>query len=128
LPIGIQRSSNTKELFSTAEELGVTYALLEDCTLDNDQFISQLNGFVSQHDHIYISIDLDGFAAAYAPGVSAPASVGLDSQFVIKTLRRIFNSSKVVSLDIAEMNPQFDRDGVTARLAARLVDEVVRCL
>ena len=77
---------------------------------------------------IYISVDLDGFAAAYAPGVSAPAAIGLQSSFVLQTIREIMKSGKVISIDIAEMNPEFDRDAITARLGARMIDEVLSCL
>jgi formiminoglutamase len=37
-------------------------------------------------------------------------------------LRFLFETNKVISCDIAELNPLFDRDGTTALLAARLVD------
>ena len=128
LPIGIQRGSNTSELFDIADALGVSYLFLEDCYPTNEKYTLHLEDFISRHDMIYISVDLDGFAAAYAPGVSAPAAIGLQSSFVLQTIREIMKSGKVISIDIAEMNPEFDRDAITARLGARMIDEVLSCL
>ena len=34
-------------------------------------------------------------------------------------------SQKVIAVDIAELNPTYDRDDCTARLAARIVDAIV---
>jgi len=45
--------------------------------------------------------------------------------FVFKMLSFLFNSKKVISLDIAELNPSLDRDNLTAVLAAKIIDFVV---
>lgn len=37
-------------------------------------------------------------------------------------------SKKVVVIDLAELNPNFDRDHTTAILAARIIDAVVEGL
>ena len=67
-----------------------------------------------------------GFSSAYAPGVSAPSSLGMEPLFVLELLKHIFKSNKIVSCDIAELNPTYDIDGITASLAARLVDIIVQ--
>ena len=69
---------------------------------------------------------MDGFSSAYAPGVSAPSTLGLTPNFVYKVLAFLFQSKKVISCDIAELNPDFDVDDSTAGLAARLVDYIVQ--
>ncbi|HCD99044.1 MAG TPA: formimidoylglutamase, partial [Flavobacteriaceae bacterium] len=48
---------------------------------------------------------------AYAPGVSAPSPMGFSPFFVVEMLRFLFETNKVISCDIAELNPLFDRDG-----------------
>jgi formiminoglutamase len=47
--------------------------------------------------------------------------MGFAPDVVLKTLALLFQSKKVISLDLAEMNPHYDQDNATARLAARLV-------
>jgi arginase len=70
----------------------------------------------------YVSIDLDGFDPAYAPGVSHPEPGGLSVREVLRTLRRV--PGPIVGADIVELNPRFDLNQVTAILAAKLVREI----
>ncbi|HYW15040.1 MAG TPA: agmatinase family protein [Allosphingosinicella sp.] len=71
---------------------------------------------------LYISIDLDGFDPAFAPGVSHHEPGGLSVRDVLAVLDRV--RAPIVGADIVEYNPSRDRDGVTAVLAAKLVREV----
>ncbi|NAS31897.1 formimidoylglutamase [Flavobacteriaceae bacterium R38] len=125
--LGIQQQANTRELFQIADKLGVQYLLNEECHLLNIEKIKEeLTSFIEANDCIYLTIDMDGFSSAYAPGVSAPSSLGMEPLFVLELLKHIFKSDKVVSCDIAELNPTYDIDGITASLAARLIDAIVQ--
>ncbi|MFT7055236.1 MAG: formiminoglutamase [Roseivirga sp.] len=122
LCLGIQKAANTKLLFDTAERLGAEWLESSDYTINNWEDIEhKLNSFLAKVDHVYLTIDLDGFSSAYAPGVSAPSPMGFTPDVVLKTLEVLFQSKKVISMDLAEMNPVYDQDNATARLAARLV-------
>ncbi|MGB2305504.1 MAG: formimidoylglutamase [Flavobacteriaceae bacterium] len=125
--LGIQSAANSPELFSIAKQKGVNYLLNDYCELTSVMEVkNQLNTFIQQHDYLYITIDLDGFSSAYAPGVSAPSPLGFSPSFIFKILKHLFQTQKIVALDLAELNPKYDQDGVTARLAAHLLDTVVR--
>ncbi|MDC1464221.1 formimidoylglutamase [Polaribacter sp.] len=124
--IGIQQQSNPKELFEIAVKKNVSYVSNFDCETFSDALKSKLNTFIKEVDYLYITIDLDGFSSAYAPGVSAPSSLGFTPLFVYKVLAFLFESKKVISCDIAELNPDFDADEQTASLAAKLIDYVVQ--
>ena len=124
--LGIQSVSNSPELFKIAKDKGVKYLLNDICELTSiNEVKNQLNSFVQKHDSLYVTIDLDGFSSAYAPGVSAPSPVGFSPSFVLKVLKYLFKTQKVVALDLAELNPKYDQDAATARLAAQLLDAVV---
>lgn len=126
LVLGIQQPANTKELFAIAVENGVEYMLAQHCrTYQLPTIIKSLDRFLDRNDQIYLSIDLDGFSSAYAPGVSAPSPLGFSPAFVMAVLDYLMASGKVVSVDLAEMNPTFDVDGHTARLGAGLVDHLL---
>ncbi|HEX8238939.1 MAG TPA: agmatinase family protein [Allosphingosinicella sp.] len=71
---------------------------------------------------LYISIDLDGFDPAFAPGVSHHEPGGLSVRDVLAVLDRV--RAPIVGADIVEYNPRRDLNGVTAVLAAKLVKEV----
>lgn len=123
-PIGIQAQANTAELFEIAKQNNVQYLTNFDC--ENQEKVKEtVANFISENDVIYITIDIDGFSSAYAPGVSAPSPLGFTPNFVMNVLSQLFESKKVISIDLAEMNPKYDVDNHTASLAARFVDFIV---
>lgn len=71
---------------------------------------------------LYISIDLDGFDPAYAPGVSHHEAGGLVPRDVINFLNKL--QCNIIAADIVELNPQRDPVGITAALAAKLLREL----
>lgn len=124
--VGIQKPANTTELFSIAKENAVKVIMMEECYDANIESIKeQLSEFTNHVDQLYITIDLDGFTSAFAPGVSAPSPMGFTPFFVLNMLRHLWSSGKVISLDIAELSPKHDIDATTASLAARIVEYVV---
>ncbi len=71
---------------------------------------------------LYISIDMDGFDPAFAPGVSHHEPGGLSVRDVLAVLERV--RAPIVGADIVEYNPSRDLNGVTAVLAAKMIREV----
>ena len=64
------------------------------------------------------TFDLDAVDAAAAPGVSAPNVGGLSADRWLYAAYAMGCSPHVASMDVVELNPAFDLDGRTARLAA----------
>ena len=71
---------------------------------------------------LYISIDLDGFDPAFAPGVAHHEPGGPSTREFLQVLHRV--PGPIVGADIVELNPGRDLNGVTATLAAKLVKEL----
>ncbi|WP_432403238.1 formimidoylglutamase [Wukongibacter sp. M2B1] len=127
--IGVQKHSNTRDLFKTADRLGAEYILAKDITNGDDwSVLEKLYDFMKLNDHIYVTICSDVFSSAFAPGVSATQSLGLDPERVLKFIKYILKSNKVISFDIAEVSPRFDQDKTTANLAAVLIFSIVNTL
>lgn len=127
--MGIQKHSNTIDLFKSADKLGAEYILAKDILdSDNLSMSEKLDRFIGQNDHIYMTICADVFSSAYAPGVSASQPLGLDPERVLKIMKYILLSNKVVSFDIAEVSPRFDMDNTTANLARVLIFAVIDTL
>ncbi len=72
---------------------------------------------------LYISLDLDAFDPAFAPGVSHHEPGGLTSRQVISLIQNI--DSEVVGADIVEYNPNRDFQNMTAFLAAKMMKELI---
>ncbi|RKN79381.1 formimidoylglutamase [Ulvibacterium marinum] len=127
LCLGIRKDANDKVLFQTANKLDVSY-------LENERFHlrywkavkQELHTFIAKVDALYMTIDLDGFSSAYAPGVSASSPMGFSPDIVLECLKVILPSQKLISMDIAEMNPKYDIDNRTAKLAASLIHYITQ--
>ncbi|MCT4621299.1 MAG: formimidoylglutamase [Marinisporobacter sp.] len=129
LCLGIQKHRNTIDLFKTADRLGAQYILAKDMiNYDDFSIIEKLDDFMKLRDYFYITICSDVFSSAYAPGVSATQPFGLEPERVLKFLKYILRSNKVISFDIAEVSPRFDQDNTTANLAAVLIFSVINTL
>lgn len=122
---GISAAANTRVLFDTADALGVHYVMDDQLgLLELPQRLAELRERLAGIDVIYQTIDIDGLPHAMAPGVSAPAARGVPMEVVEPLLDAVAATGKLRLLDIAEFSPPFDRDNVTARVAARLIHRV----
>ena len=125
LHIGIQRNSNTKKLFQVADGFGMQYILADEIYSENTpNILFSITTFMEKCDIIYVTICMDVFNACIAPGVSASAYNGI---FADRTFMQIYShilsSEKIKALEVAEVNPTYDIQERTARLAASLVNE-----
>ena len=123
--VGISPPNNTLELFQTASALGVEYLADEDCGSTRlDHVTDFVAAFINDVDAVYLTIDLDVLPAYVAPGVSAPAALGVPFDVVLAVCKQLARSPKLTLVDVVELNPRFDIDNRTARAAARLVQAI----
>jgi formiminoglutamase len=72
------------------------------------------------------SFDIDAVDQSQAPGVSAPACGGMTTDLWLAAAFQAGACAQVTSCDLVEMNPNYDRDGQTARLAALTIWHLLR--
>ncbi|WP_179258123.1 formimidoylglutamase [Enemella evansiae] len=126
LVLGIARSANTSDLFETADRIGAEYRFDLDCQeADATAVRGQVASFLDRVDVVHLTIDLDCLPASVAPGVSAPAGLGIPLPVVLAVVSQVARSGRLALLDIAELNPRFDQDARTARTGARIIHEVL---
>ncbi len=119
---GVSRLANTPALYARGKELGAD--VIEDVDMQErhiDRILVRLQRLLCDVDDVYFTIDLDALPASVVPGVSAPAACGIPLAMVEAIAACLQESGKLRLCDIAELNPTFDRDGQSARVAARLV-------
>jgi formiminoglutamase len=129
LCVGASEAANTPALFDRARALGVT--IVTDLEAAQPEISLQLQRFIEASSAVYLTFCLDVLPPAVAPGVSAPAGLGVALHRAVTLLKDALAAcghgrpgSKLLLADIAELNPRFDPDGRTARTAARLVYEL----
>lgn len=121
--MGIQPTGNTDALLERAISLNTQTISADEFHLDLNQSLTQLEKFMGKHSAIYLSIDLDVLDGAFAPGVSAPCVNGLTPFQVKSIIRKIIQTKKLKLADLVELNPEFDQDNRTAKLAAHFMQE-----
>ncbi|AGH42316.1 formimidoylglutamase [Paraglaciecola psychrophila] len=126
--LGVASSSNTAALFNYATHTKTQYLLDIDCEPETAK--KCITPMLKAVDELYVTVCLDAFPPHIAPGVSAPSALGISVEFVINMLHWIAKSESVFHYnwglaDIAEMNPTYDIDNRTAKLAARLIYETL---
>ncbi|NMF88859.1 formimidoylglutamase [Aromatoleum petrolei] len=120
--LGVSRASNTRALFRRATELDVLIREDREITpMSLAQIGRELDAFIGVCDHVYLTIDLDVLPACEAPGVSAPAARGVSLALLEPLVEHVRDGDKLRLADLAELNPAFDIDQRTARVAARLI-------
>lgn len=72
---------------------------------------------------LYVSLDMDVFDPAFAPGVSHHEPGGMSARDVLRVIHSL--PVPIVGADIVELNPTRDHNAVTAMLAAKLCKELV---
>ncbi len=128
-PVGIQKHSNTVQLFKVAKSLGVDYILAKDMQGNNNfALMEKFDSFLDTCDNVYITVCTDVFSSAFAPGVSAAQSLGVNPENVLPFIKHILRTRKVRGFDICEISPRFDQDNTTANLGAVLIFAVVNTL
>ena len=124
--IGVSRFSNTAALFDRADGLDVLVISDEECTNKKwKEIAAQIVSFIDSVDILYLTIDMDCLPSSIVPGVSAPAAYGINLAFVERAVKLIMASGKVKIADIAEINPTYDIDARSCKVAARLLATII---
>lgn len=111
---GLQPHSVAKSHLSYIEEKG------GHCLFREETNITSISSLFHRHesDRLMITFDMDAVDQAFAPGVSAPCSNGLHPDLWLTAAYLAGKNEQVTSFDLSEVNPEYDRDAQTARLAA----------
>jgi formiminoglutamase len=123
LILGVNEASNTEILKQRAHKFGVKQLSIFDVQLmPVEDVLYQVRMFAQDYEILYLTMCMDAFSSAFAPGVSAPAAFGIvpDARFftIFKEIHRL---NKIHAFDIAEVNPSLDQDSRTSKLAAQLL-------
>jgi formiminoglutamase len=125
--LGLRPFANSRHYTEWAREQGVFLVSADEVAARGAAFVAAeaLERVGEGADAVYLSIDLDAADASVAPGVSAAGVGGLSAREMIDAVRTIARDARLVGADLMELSPPFDADGRTAKLAARLLLEIL---
>lgn len=120
--IGARGLSNSGEDMVWAQEQGVTVI-----TAGELRQRIRAGGFVPDREgDYYLSLDIDFFDPAAAPGTGTPEPGGLFFPDFVEVVRGIRNRGNIIGCDLVEVNPLLDgRGAITSHLAARCLLELL---
>ena len=120
IQIGIRGASNMFWEFSHAS--GMTVIYMEDfMRMGLEAVIAKAREVVGDGP-TYVSVDVDGFDPAYAPGTGTPEAGGLEAREGLALLRGL-GGLNIVGADVVEVAPEYDATTNTAQLAAQILFE-----
>src|ERR1700728_5048674 len=120
IQIGIRGSSHMFWEFSHTS--GMTVIYMEDFMSMGLPAVAERARAVVGDGPTYVSVDVDGFDPAYAPGTGTPEAGGLEAREGLELLRALAGV-KIVGADVVEVAPQYDPTTNTSQLAAQLLFE-----
>jgi len=125
--VGIRRFANSRYYLDWAQAQGVKLIAAEQVAKQGAAATAAaaLYAATRDADALYLSIDLDAADGAFAPGVSAPGIGGLTAREMIELVQAVAGHPQLLAADIMELAPPLDQDTRTARLAARLLLELL---
>ncbi len=125
IQIGIRGAANVFWEFSYAS--GMTVIEIEEFTASGVAAVAERARTVVGDGPVYVSVDVDGFDPAFAPGTGTPEVGGITPREGIALLRAL-TGLHIIGADVVEVAPQYDPTTNTAQLAAQLLFEELALL
>lgn len=117
---------NPRNELAYVKNKGITLFTIEDIWEQGAKTIARKAAAVASKgaDGVYLTYDIDAIDAAYAPGTGVPTPGGMSSREAL-TMAYELGRMGIAGLDLVEVSPSWDHDGITSRLAVRLVLEAL---
>jgi agmatinase len=117
---------NPKSELAYIKKQGITLYTIEDIWSVGAKAIAKKAAAVASKgaDGVYVTYDIDAIDAAYAPGTGVPTPGGMNSREAL-TMAYELGRMGISGFDLVEVSPSWDHDGITSRLAVRLILEAL---
>jgi agmatinase len=124
--IGVHGAANPRSEVDVAEQYGVQVFSVRDIDqLGIDEVARRaLKAASAGTEKVYLSVDIDVLDGGYAWGTCGPEIGGMTGRELVRALELI-GDGPLGALDCVEVAPMFDPSGNTARIAARVVIDVL---
>jgi formimidoylglutamase len=121
--LAIQGHVNSKAHFDWAKAQGVNVLTLDELRrVGVDTQMEQMRDYIKPYTS-FVSVDIDSVAQAFAPGSSAPSPDGLLPHDICQIAYQAGTVPSLRLFEIMEVNPLYDVDNRTSRLAVNIILE-----
>lgn len=125
--IGVQSQCNSRYHLEWAQSKGAEVLTFDEMMYSGKSQHEKILEFLEPHllkkRACYLSIDIDGFSNAYAPGCSQSFATGFNPESFFKVFRVLCERLDVKLLGIYEVSPTLDEGNKTSKLAAQIMFE-----
>ncbi len=117
---------NPKSELAYVRKHGIALFTVEDIWAEGAKAIAKKAAAVASKgsDGVYLTYDIDAIDAAYAPGTGVSTPGGMNSREAL-TMAYELGRMGIAGMDLVEVSPPWDHDGITSRLAVRLILEML---
>ena len=119
--IGFQSHANSVHYLQQAADWDINMISLEELTRSSVNDCLTHRMVDNRQVALFLGFDMDSVKAADAPGVSAPSPTGLSAEQARDLVSFFSSQTPTRLLEITEVNPKFDIDDRTLKLAAILM-------
>jgi formiminoglutamase len=127
LEVGIQPQCNSSVHMDFALDKKAKVLMWDEVLYSGKNYVSKILEFFEPYllkkRPTYLSIDIDGFSSAYAPGASQVFATGFTPECFFPVFKVLCQRLDVKILGIYEVSPPLDVDERTSKLAAQIAFE-----
>ena len=117
------RDTELQENYLT-KKLGIrNYTVNEIRTRGVERSAVEILNYLEKCDIIHISFDVDSMDPSISRGTGTPAKNGITEREAGSLISRLLNSKKVISFEMAEVNPTLDHENIMAENAFEILQE-----
>lgn len=124
--VGTNGWMNPRSELDYIRERGITLMPIEDIIEKGAAHVGRAAREIAGNgaDSVYLTFDIDSIDGAYAPGTGVPAPGGMTAREALALVAELGRGG-LGGFDLVEVSPPYDHDGVTSRLAVRLILDIL---
>lgn len=127
--IGLQSQCNSRAHLNWLQEKGGKALFYDELLLSSQPVAEKILNFLDEailkKREAYVSVDIDAFANAWAPGCSQGFATGLNPEDFFRVLEVLKERLKIRVFGIYEVSPLLDVDDRTSKLAALILHRLI---
>ena len=122
LLVGVRNSWKGETEF--LKQKGIRMISINQLNENLEEVTDIITEFASEKE-LYVSIDIDVIDPAFAPSTGYQEPGGLTSRQFLYIIQRVNKIKSLRGIDIVEINEKEDKEGLTVKLGAKIVSELI---